>query len=204
MKVKRVITLLLVALMLLPVVFLEEAQAAPVTPMGRWINGARPNFIVHRDFGDQTMTDFNSAMAVWNRQLGFTKITRNPTTRHTRARTGRSDGINSVYRVNWGILSYIAFAELFPQGTTGGHARIVEVDISFNMSHSFHNNPAATSPSFDVWSIMAHEAGHALGLSDHSVARDAIMFRSFNHAERRRQPTSLDIMHLNALAYRAS
>jgi hypothetical protein len=201
MKVKRVITLLLVALMLFPVVLLE-AQAAPLNPHGRWINGARPNFIVHRDFGAQTMTDFNSALWVWNNQLGFTKITRNPTVRHTRARIARPDGTNSVYRQNAGVHGPIAMAESFYLGTTGGHQRIIEVDITFNMSHSFHNNPSATSPSFDVWSIMAHEGGHALGLVDHSIARSAIMFWRFDPAERRRHPTALDTMHLNVLNYR--
>lgn len=212
MKAKRIVSLLLVMFLLFPTVLLEGAHAetialrAPIAPHGRWINGARPNYIVHSDFGAQTMADFNSAMATWNNRLGFTKITRNPTTRHSRSFTGRSDGINSVYRVQWGTGPNIpvAFAEVFYLGTTGGQRRIVEVDIGFNMSYGFHNNSSPGSSNFDVWTVMAHEAGHVLGLSDHRVSRDAVMFAQIDPAERRRQPTALDVMHLDVLNYRAS
>ena len=126
------------------------------------------NYVPHNNFGSQTITDFNEALAKWNYELGTTLMKRDYALRHSDSTYPKSDGINRIYRISTGYGNYIA------QNTVRhSNGSVIESDINFNMYYPFSNG--AVSNHFDVYSIFLHETGHTLGIN-HSEYSDAVMY----------------------------
>ena len=140
---------------------------------GRWDNGSRIVFIMHINFSTTTMEQFNTALFRWNQGMAINNMfRRDPTVRHDGYHIWDfhiRDQQNRVYRRALGVNRPIATARMFHIGTNSqGHLpnlpRIVEADIVVNVSHPFGNNLPGHDTRFDIWTVLAHEAGHAIGL----------------------------------------
>lgn len=149
-------------------------------------------FVMHNDFDYTTFMNFNHGLAKWNGQAGKTIMTRNSSIKHSKNDYPATDGQSSVYRKAVDTSDYLAQASY----RTVNNSVITEADINVNVSNSFSNGSDPNT--FDIYSILMHEAGHVAGLS-HSKTRKAIMYESFRVGEQRRNLNSDDINGINRI-----
>lgn len=118
-------------------------------------------FYAYSGFGSTTKSHMRSAALQWNALIDdFAPLVMSTSTHSISSGDTfyQPDGKNCIYRFEAGT-QYVAQTRL-----TIVSAVLTEFDININVSHSWANS--AQPNCYDVYSIMLHELGHAMGLAD--------------------------------------
>lgn len=160
-RIKVLLSLVLVIILIAPI----PAQAYV---FHTWMIRGSETFIPTSSFTTTSNTHVSSAFSQWNYYVNTGSIFYKSSQTHTKtnfsSRDARNDGINRIYKVpNTTDFAYVGRTEVTL--AAGSSVIITDIDININAAMPFANS--GKTGSYDFWSIMLHEAGHAAGI-DHS------------------------------------
>ena len=139
---------------------------------------------------------FNWALDTWASASGFTNLGQ---VSDSGANIGASDSaggrLGDIRIAAWELTSSTLVAHAFQPGTEAvyGLGGTLAGDLHIDVNRNWVDDPnaAASTSRFDIYTIVLHEMGHALGLG-HSTVRGSVMENAYRGARRELTPDDIN------------
>lgn len=168
---------------------------------GKWPNSSLPLTVTFsEDFSSSEIIRLKSVTTKWENSAGKDLVTFPDTTvinKDFSTSTSYLDGNIEVHQINTSALPETSLAVtvyngfVVNQGTSSEYIRLVDADILFNFfDHTFSTN--LIPGTFDLESVMIHEAGHLLGMGHTSSSASSVMVPNIQAGKAKRNLLTRD------------